>query len=364
MAVDPLQQIRIAGLLQSSFQGSLPQDGEPRAVPVLRPGSEVTAKVVAQLLDGRVVLDVDGAPFQTRLPQGVSAGLGTRIPLLVIEGGETPTFGLAGPQAEDAAPVSARVALSGLSSQLQAIAAAAKRDMAPVAVTGQPPLLPSPPADGAALEAPLRAALEQSGLFYESHQADWVAGHRDLAALRQEPQARLARAVQMGEGGAPPATDPHDGDTLSRASTTAPDALGGAGAADADVSGAPATQTLPPGVAALVDRQLQNLGTQQIHWSGPVWPGQTMEWEVREEGRDATDPSAPAAWTSRLRLELPRLGTVEAVLRLRGGALSVELQVPDGARAEVGAGTAALRDSLDARGLALDSLALRTAADG
>lgn len=362
MAVDPLQQIRIAGLLQSSFQGSPPQDGEPRIAPVLRPGSEVTAKVVAQLLDGRVVLDVEGAPFQTRLPQGVAAGLGTRIPLLVIEGGETPTFGLAGAQADDAAPASARVALSGLSTQLQAIATAAKRDTAPVAVTGQPPLLPAPPASGAVLEAPLRAALEHSGLFYESHQADWVAGQRDLASLRQEPQARLARVVQPEEVGAAALTDASEADAKQLAGAPAGSAVGAGH--DSDVSGGPATPPLPPGIATLVDRQLQNLGTQQIHWSGQVWPGQTMDWEVREEGRETADPSAPPAWTSRLRLELPRLGTVEAVLRLRGGALAVELRVPEGARAEVGAGTAALRDSLDARGLSLDSLALRAGADG
>lgn len=364
MAVDPLQQIRIAGLLQSSFQGSVPQDGEARAVPVLRPGSEITAKVVAQLLDGRVVLDVEGAPFQTRLPQGVSAGLGSRIPLLVIEGGETPTFGLAGPQADSPAPSSARVALSGLSTQLQALAAAAKRDAAPAAVTGQPPLLPTPPADGAALEAPLRAALEHSGLFYESHQADWVAGQRDLASLRQEPQARLARIAAAGEGGPDAVADAREPDAASRTSATASETPMGGGSPDTDVSGAPGTASLPPGVATLVDRQLQNLGTQQIHWSGPVWPGQTMEWEVREEGRDSADPSAPATWTSRLRLELPRLGEVEAVLRLRGGALAVELRVPEGARAEVGAGTTALRDSLDARGLSLESLALQAAGDG
>jgi len=364
VAVDPLQQIRIAGLLQSSFQGTLPQDGEPRAVPVLRPGSEVTAKVVAQLLDGRVVLDVEGAPFQTRLPQGVSAGLGSRIPLLVIEGGETPTFGLAGPQANETAPSSARVALSGLSTQLQVIAAAAKRDPAPATVAAQTPLLPAPPAEGAALDAPLRAALEHSGLFYESHQADWVAGQRDLAALRQEPQARLARAQTPTEGRADALADAEDPDAAARASVSSPDASIGAGGLDTDTGGMPASTALPPGIATLVDRQLQNLGTQQIHWSGPVWPGQTMEWEVREEGHDTADPSAPPAWTSRLRLELPRLGAVEAVLRLRGGALSVELRVPDGARAEVGAGAAALRDSLDARGLSLEALALRGPADG
>ena len=362
MAVDPLQQIRIAGLLQSSFQDGALGDAEARAAPALRPGSEVTAKVVAQLIDGRVVLDVEGAPFQARLPPGVAAGLGTRIPLLVIEGGETPTFGLSSPPGDAAEPTSARVALSGLSTQLQSIAAAARREAAPAEVRGQPPLLPAPPVDGASLETPLRAALEHSGLFYESHQADWVAGQRDLASLRQEPQARLARTVPGETGSRSAVGEIREPETAAVAPS--PDSSTAAGQPEPDGPGPAPAGTLPPGIATLVDRQLQNLGTQQIHWSGPVWPGQAMDWEVREEGPDTGDPSGPPTWTSRLRLELPRLGTMEAVLRLRGGALSVELRVPDDARTEVGAGTTALRDSLDARGLSLDSLALKAPADG
>lgn len=366
MAVDPLQQIRIAGLLQSSFRGTASPEEESRSGPALRPGTAVSAKVVAQLLDGRVVLDVDGAPFQTRLPPGVPAGLGTRLPLVVIEGGETPTFGL-DPGSADGTPTSAsaRVALSGLSSQLQAIAAASRRDATAATATVQP-LLPGPPESGGALEAPLRAALERSGLFYESHQAEWVAGHRELATLRQEPQARLARADPAGTAGMdeastlPGARGPESagrsGETGAQSAQVAPGAE--------PEPPASSMHSLPPGVATLVERQLQSLGTQQIQWSGPVWPGQTMEWEVREEERDAGDPSAQPVWTSRLRLELSRLGVVEAVLRLRGTTLAVDLRVAEDVQRDVHAEARILRDSLLARGLSLEALALRTSEDG
>ncbi|HDR9731995.1 TPA: flagellar hook-length control protein FliK, partial [Burkholderia aenigmatica] len=47
----------------------------------------------------------------------------------------------------------------------------------------------------AALRAALAQAVSESGLFYESHLAQWLAGQRPLAALMREPQARLAVAL-------------------------------------------------------------------------------------------------------------------------------------------------------------------------
>ena len=57
---------------------------------------------------------------------------------------------------------------------------------------GQPMLASAPqaPGDSAVLANRLGAALGQSGLFYESHQARWLAGKLDTAALMQEPQGR------------------------------------------------------------------------------------------------------------------------------------------------------------------------------
>ena len=49
---------------------------------------------------------------------------------------------------------------------------------------------PQGPGDSALLASRLSTALEQSGLFYESHQARWLAGKLDTAALMQEPQGR------------------------------------------------------------------------------------------------------------------------------------------------------------------------------
>ncbi|AOJ70359.1 MULTISPECIES: flagellar hook-length control protein FliK [Burkholderia] len=50
----------------------------------------------------------------------------------------------------------------------------------------------------AALSAALAQAVAESGLFYESHLAQWLAGQRTTAELAREPQARLATAGQPG----------------------------------------------------------------------------------------------------------------------------------------------------------------------
>ena len=71
---------------------------------------------------------------------------------------------------------------------------------------GQPMLASAPQASGdsVVLANRLGAALGQSGLFYESHQARWLAGKLDTAALLQEPQNRSAPTLpaQPAEGSA------------------------------------------------------------------------------------------------------------------------------------------------------------------
>ncbi|KGC54460.1 flagellar hook-length control protein FliK [Burkholderia pseudomallei] len=63
--------------------------------------------------------------------------------------------------------------------------------------------LPASPA--AALSLALVQAVAQSGLFYESHLAQWLAGQRTTAELAREPQARLASGAEPdAQAGAQP----------------------------------------------------------------------------------------------------------------------------------------------------------------
>jgi flagellar hook-length control protein FliK len=76
-------------------------------------------------------------------------------------------------------------------------------------------------------------------------------------------------------------------------------------------------------------------------WQGLAWPGQTMEWMVREEYGGEGQPEggeSAAEWSTELNLTLPRLGQVLAQLGLAGDQLQLRLH----------ADTAATRDKLNA----------------
>lgn len=68
-------------------------------------------------------------------------------------------------------------------------------------LNGNRPIAEQPPRNGQDLSPLLQQAIRQSGMFYESHQAEWVAGRLALSELAHEPQARLTgRTGGVGDG--------------------------------------------------------------------------------------------------------------------------------------------------------------------
>lgn len=176
---------------------------------------------------------------------------------------------------------------------------------APPTLVPPGPLLGQPTTQVAELALALRNALVRSGLFYESHLANWAVGLDDLDGLRQEPQNRLAAQAQV---------------TPNAADNTAP-------------------KPLNP-MHALLSQQLQVLESPQFIWRGELWPGQELEWLMRRE----TDPDAQHAaagasehafgWDSHLKLTLPQLGTVNVHIKLDPqGAFNIKM-VPEQAETE------------------------------
>ncbi|MHB1188858.1 flagellar hook-length control protein FliK [Thiobacillus sp.] len=158
------------------------------------------------------------------------------------------------------------------------------------------PLLGQPATQVAELALALRTALVRSGLFYESHLANWTVGLDSLDGLMQEPQNRLATAETARTAASAQAL-------LSAAEATGP-------------------KPLNP-MHALLTQQLQVLESPQFAWRGEVWPGQELDWQLRRETDPAQDHSATArddetqpSWESKLRLTLPRLGTLTVHIRL------------------------------------------------
>jgi hypothetical protein len=179
------------------------------------------------------------------------------------------------------------------------------------------PLLANPPQSADPLALALREAVSHSGLFYESHLAQWLSGDLSRAALRQEPQASVEA--------------PHNG--------AIPDAL------------------LP-----LVSQQLDVLATRQFAWQAQPWPGQSMDWRIDDPAGEPFAGTEEPTWNSTLRLALPHLGPVEARLRLSSEGLSVRLLAagPD-TRAALAANREALGMSLGVARLPLLDLSVESA---
>ncbi|AOK68857.1 flagellar hook-length control protein FliK [Burkholderia multivorans] len=278
----------------------------------------------------------------------------------------------------------------------------------------------APPSLAGALRAALAQAVGESGLFYESHLAQWFAGQRPLAALLREPQARIAiaqtsadpdaapdddaldalltprlslpsarAAVQPGavasgaaaSGGALPAgsapeptpgAQPHP--PLARAAADATDPLheladwraSVARPADAAAPSDAATPTpVHPAAVPIVRQQLDTLATDQFRWTGEAWPGVRVDWTIEpdESGghapRSSDDAGDGIAWRTRLTLTLPTLGTVDAELVLNGAQLVARLRANQAGAARLAQHEPALRRRFEGSGLQLGGLSIR-----
>lgn len=202
--------------------------------------------------------------------------------------------------------------LSRTGQTLANVLAAADKAPAPLTtLVGRAPVVSTPDTPPPQLAANLAKTVDKSGLFYESHVAQWAQGERALAELASEPQHMAARQGQ------PP-------------------------------------QPLEPATAQFINLQLATQEQAHLSWQGQLWPGQDMQWDVeREAGGDADDPEQ-AIWNSRLRLRFAHLGELDVRLRLVNGALQVDLATPSADTAALlRTETAALADALDAAGTPL-----------
>lgn len=303
------------------------------------------------------------------------------------------------------------------------------------------------------LTATLARTVAESGLFYESHLQQYVAGQRTLAQLAREPQAGLAfpairapaldvtlppppaspsvlpgaalalspvltdtgPAMETPEMAAPPAVGiaaPDAGDTEAQLPVNPPEppigsvgwseltgpaitygrtglpdpapprlqdfSLPDTGTPDPEAAPADAVRAIHPEVVGLVRQQLDMLTVPVFRWSGEGWPGIPMDWEIRQERDrqedgeawegpvDEGEPEAPhSAWTTRMTLKLPTLGTVDMRLGLAGATLQLHLEASkNGTAAVLNQASAELLRRFGAVGLELTDLKIRGAVSG
>ncbi|RQR28639.1 flagellar hook-length control protein FliK [Burkholderia sp. Bp9143] len=368
----------------------------PGATPAAPPASAQTA-----LSDVALVLDAISRSGGVATP--VIAG---RAPLLADPSVLLSAAAAAPPDGQPASdPVASAVAASTASPASDVAAARAAAAAPPVA----------------ALRAALAQAVSESGLFYESHLAQWLAGQRPLAALMREPQARLTTAPVQP---APDAAQ-HDAPdvldellaqrlplpTAAPRSATQPGAPapGGAGAhelvqnaavaarqaaasstaattdplgdhpdtrwtpARAELAAASSDPQAPvpvhPAAVPIVRQQLDALATDQFRWAGEAWPGARLDWTIEPDdpgghaSRGGDDTGDGIAWRTRLTLTLLSLGTVDAELVLNGKQLVARLRANSAGADRLTRNEAALRQRFEGSGLQLGGLSIRAVGD-
>jgi len=235
-----------------------------------------------------------------------------------------------------------------------------------------------------ALASALQQSVESSGLFYESHLAQWLVGARSLADLLEEPQAQVTTSTPAPPAQAqsqnPPAPDTSG--LASRLTATLASTLMGGNAAASARGAAPssalaqsltadstmASNSTPannanvaaaivvnPQLLPLVRQQLEVLSEGQFRWAGEAWPGTQMDWEIERRAQDGTaaDSVEGTTWRTRISIELPSLGRVDAELSLNAQQLSARIKAaPSGASTLIN-GSADFRRRAAAAGLDL-----------
>ncbi|MEJ7805295.1 MAG: flagellar hook-length control protein FliK [Telluria sp.] len=341
-------------------------------------GKSMLSQVLSRLADGNFIVRVAGDPVRMALPPGTK--IGSEVPLTLLSTDPRPTFQItngngqaltgtlytpptlasqaaqlladnANAQPGKGAAAAGTAGATGTGQAAPLTAAAPAKEAAAALLTGAPPapvlseagrvissvIVAAQNAPGAALalegnrplmgnQAPqpaqlavkLQDAIGQSGLFYESHLAEWAEGTRPLSELMREPQT--------GRAPGSPATDP----------TT----------------------------AQFINLQLTSQEQSRVAWQGQLWPGQHMEWDIQKDAADpqggrGADGEATPTWRSGMTFRLPLLGEIAATVVMAGDKFQIEIQT---GTSEVGSmlrsHAGALTDAMEAAGTPLSSLSI------
>ena len=314
-------------------------------------GRVLPAVVLARLDDTRGIVDIAGLRYSVaaRLPENgqavmlrFAASAGSSNAAAGAMAAANAAAGSAAQMAAAAPERAAQVMLGSLALQLNEVASTGARPLSLGAVAAS---VQSAPAFAAALSALVR----DSGMFYESHVARWSRGQYPLNQLRREPQAGSASA--SGAVAAAPGMPGMPGnDSAARISVATP---------------APAT-LVPAELQSIVREQLDMLEHRSLGVTIDAWPGQTVLLEMRqhidhEQARQETPDGASdaAVWATRLALELPRLGKLEARIALSGDRLQLVFHAAPALASQLGAHTKLLSEALAAAGIRLYGLRIQ-----
>lgn len=277
-------------LLQALMQGSRLALVEPQlsqdALKMFQPGQQFRGDVLQSLGGGRFMIQVGGQALEVLLPKGTKSGDALN---LFFVGEDPPTFLLVRYGKGGDALVSQTGRWVSMLLGMQNQSAPLEEGLGILRT-----LLQGAPSDPALLEQMLNKGLKESGLFYEAHLSRWFSGDYPLERLLQEPQGRLS----MAQGNL---------ELLDKASVP--------------------QEGNDPRTMTLVKEQLAALQTGQLLFQGELFPGQQMEWRIKDREGRGRQQEQQNPWETDVTLNLPNLGKVKASLKLNGVRLDLELHV-------------------------------------
>lgn len=267
-------------------------------------GQKYQALVESQLLNGDSRVLVAGRSLQMRLPENFQPG--NKLQLVFISNEPKLEFLALNDTPSDSEANNTSISTTGrflgtlMQNILNQTSANAPNTQATQSLSSSAPILTSTPINSTDLPSLLQKAIVQSGLFYESHQAQWVNGENTLENLQQEPQGKLM--------------------LVAADLSTAKAAVQASVSPEMPVH----AQAIP-----LVQQQLTTLETGHLLWRGEVWQGQSMEWDIYEQSADEkaqeNEFDQAAQWRTQLRLSMPQLGDITASIALNANGISIKL---------------------------------------
>jgi Flagellar hook-length control protein FliK len=299
-----------AGAIPSQFEISKQQ-----------PDARVLRLEAGQVLDGRVVSTAadtgtsrfiwSGYAFDLQLPESVAPGTQIQMKVTSTEGAIQLQYIGQGLQAAKSILTNQGVELSSVSQWLSGLMEtlsiqALSADAPPQASIQHNAVESTQAIDSTSgknlvdeLANTLQQSIEKSGLFYESHQAQWVQGQKTLESLLTEPQAQWSPLL----GGVPASGVGRGGNPFG----------------------------IPDSLVKQITQQLGVLENQTVAWQGRVLPGVDMNWvlhpmnaeaiEDEEVRKRALNDEEQRPWITRLNFNLPSLGEIQASIQVYGNYL-------------------------------------------
>lgn len=317
--------------------------------PEWTPGQRLPAHVLASLPNGRFQAQIGDQVLDLNLPRNTHPG--DTLELTFLASSPRMTFALTRDLA-NTMPANTPVSLSDTAKFLGSLLQKGGEASQAAQTARTAPVMTTPPNDTSLLAQSLRQAVSQSGLFYESHQVQWLSGERSTESLLKEPQGRLSPALNPPDARSMAVSTPKAGE-----SAPIPQAVSALASSVEQMK----PESVHPQSMHLVQQQLQTLDSRQIIWQGQVWPGQEMKWEIEEEaGRRERDGQEATHWQTRLNLQLPSLGGVNAKIAFINGEVKIDIAAEqEGSAVRMLNFKEALAERFSASGLALAGLNIR-----